>query len=95
MSNMEAIKRIILYVKGFVGRGILFPAADTSIKYNFLSFIDSNWCGDKDDQKSIDGYLFMYGVTPISWCSEKESVVAFSYCEAEYIATSLCVCQAA
>lgn len=30
VSHMAAVKRILRYVKGFVGYGILFPAADTA-----------------------------------------------------------------
>lgn len=94
VSHMEPVKRILLYVKGSVGCGTLFPTADTGRKCNFLGFTDSNWHGDKDDWKSTTGYIFMFGVTPISWCSEKESVVALSSYEAEYIVASLCACQA-
>lgn len=66
VSHMEANKRILRYVKGSIGCIILFPAADTGKKCNFLDFIDSNWFGDKDDQKSTTGYIFMFGTTPIS-----------------------------
>jgi hypothetical protein len=38
--------------------------------------------------------VFLLGGAPIAWCSKKESVVALSSCEAEYIAASLCACQA-
>ncbi|MCI04279.1 cationic amino acid transporter 1-like, partial [Trifolium medium] len=39
-------------------------------------------------------YVFLLGGAPIAWSSKKESVVALSSCEAEYIAASLCACQA-
>ena len=35
----------------------------------------------------------MFGEAPISWCSKKESTVALSTCEAEYIAASIGSCQ--
>ena len=94
VSHLAAVKRILRYVKGTLGCGILFPASDTGQKCNLLGFTDSNWCGDKDDRKSTAGYIFMFGRTPISWCSKKEPVVALSSCETEYIAASLCACQA-
>lgn len=37
----------------------------------------------------------MFCATLISWCFKKESVVSLSSCEAEFISTSLCVCQVA
>ncbi|XP_058742638.1 uncharacterized mitochondrial protein AtMg00240-like [Vicia villosa] len=66
VSHMAAVKRILRYVKGTLGCGILFPASDTGRKCDLLGFTDSNWCGDKDDRKSIVGYIFMFGRTPIS-----------------------------
>ncbi|XP_050916572.1 secreted RxLR effector protein 161-like [Lathyrus oleraceus] len=93
LSHLEAVKRILCYVKGSFGCGILFPATDTGIKCNLLGFTDSNWCGDKDDRTSIARYIFMFDATPISWCSKKEPLIALSSYEAEHIVTSLCVCQ--
>jgi len=94
VSHLAAVKRILRYVKGTLGCGILFPASDMGRSCELLGYTDSNWCGDKDDRKSTAGYLFMFGKAPISWCSKKEPVVAHSSCEAEYIAASMCACQA-
>ncbi|XP_058746663.1 secreted RxLR effector protein 161-like [Vicia villosa] len=78
VSHFAAIKRILRYVKGTLSCEILFPAKDMDKKWDFIDYTDSNWCGDKDDQKSTTGYVFMFGGAPISWCSKKELVVAFS-----------------
>ena len=43
---------------------------------------------DPDDSKSQTGYVFILNGEPMSWCSSKQSVVAGSMCEAEYIAAS-------
>ncbi|XP_058776690.1 secreted RxLR effector protein 161-like [Vicia villosa] len=94
VSHLAAIKRILRHVKGTLGCGILFSASDTSQKFDFHGFTDSNWFGDKEDRKSTIGYIFMFGKTPISWCLKKELVVALSSYEVEYIAASLCECQA-
>ncbi|XP_058747204.1 secreted RxLR effector protein 161-like [Vicia villosa] len=94
VSHLAAIKRILRYIKGTLGCGILSPATDNGGKCKLLGYTDSSWCGDKDDKKSTAGCVFMFGGAPISWCSKKEPVVAVSSCEAEYIAVSLCVCQA-
>lgn len=91
---MTAVKRMLRYVKGSVVCRVRSPATDTGIKYNLVNFIDSNWCEDKDYQRFIAGYIFMFGATLISWCSRKEPVIALSSCEIEYIVASLCVCQA-
>ncbi|XP_050888782.1 secreted RxLR effector protein 161-like [Lathyrus oleraceus] len=91
MSHLEAVKRILRYVKGYVGSEILFTASNMGRKYNLLGFIDSNWCGDKDDRKFTTWYIFIFSGTPTTWCSKKELVVALSSCETKYIAASLCV----
>ncbi|XP_058768423.1 uncharacterized mitochondrial protein AtMg00810-like [Vicia villosa] len=38
MSHLEDVKRILRYVKGSIGCGILFPAMDTRKKCNLLGF---------------------------------------------------------
>nr|GMC79868.1 Retrovirus-related Pol polyprotein from transposon TNT 1-94 [Ipomoea batatas] len=54
----------------------------------------SDWGGDLDDRKSTSGYCFMLGTTACSWSSKKQSIVALSTCEAEYVATASSACQA-
>ena len=49
---------------------------------------DSDWAGDTDDRKSTSGYVFLVGDTAITWKSKKQSCVALSTAEAEYIALS-------
>lgn len=93
VSHLTAVKRILRYVKGSIACKILFPKTNTGRKYNLLGFTNSNWCIDKDDRKFTVGYIFMFGGTPIYWCSKKELLVALSSCEVEYIVVSLCVCQ--
>jgi hypothetical protein len=51
-------------------------------------YSDSDWAGDIDDRKSTSGMVFYLGCNPISWCSQKQKVVAHSSREAEYIAAS-------
>ncbi|XP_073222482.1 secreted RxLR effector protein 161-like [Cicer arietinum] len=91
VSHLAAVKRILRYVKGTLGCGILFPANDMGKSCELLGYTNSNWCEDKDDRKSTVDYVFMFGGAPISWCSKKEPVVSLSSCEVEYIAASLSI----
>lgn len=93
-SHMAAAKRIIRYVKGTANYGLFFPNSATSERGELVGFTDSDWCGDKTDRKSTSGYFFMLGKAPISWSSKKQTVVALSSCEAEYIAAAQGACQA-
>ena len=49
-------------------------------------YIDASFATDPDDSKSQTGYVFLLNGGTISWCSSKQSIVAGSTCEAEYIA---------
>ena len=51
-------------------------------------FTSSDWMGSVVDRKSTSGYCFSLGSTMISWSSRKQSSVAQSTAEAEYIAAS-------
>lgn len=92
--HLLAAKRILRYVKGTVDHGILFKDKGAGIEPELFGYIDSNWCGDKGDRKSTASYVFMYGKSPISWGSKKESIVALSSCEVEYIAAFMSACLA-
>jgi len=50
------------------------------------SFSDADWASDIDSRKSTTGYFVSINGGPISWCSKKQSTVATSTAEAEYMA---------
>ena len=57
-------------------------------------YSDSDWGDDQDERKSTTGYVFYLGTTAFTWVSKKQSIVALSTCEAEYVAASGAVCEA-
>ena len=79
------MKRILRYLKGTTAHGLLYSSRSTD---DLHSYSDSDWAGDLDDRKSTSGYLFLLSGAPISWRSKKQSTVALSTAEAEYIALS-------
>ena len=68
------------YLNGTPDFGLLYLAND-----NIDGFSDADWAGDHDDQKPTSGFVFMSGAA-ISWNSKKQTCVALSTAEAEYIA---------
>ncbi|RDX92640.1 hypothetical protein CR513_25197, partial [Mucuna pruriens] len=72
-----ATKRILRHVK-------------RTLDFGILTWNDK--C-TKANMNSITRYVFMFGKTPISWCSNKKSVVVLSSCGAKYISTSMVACQ--
>ena len=49
--------------------------------------VDGSFDTDPDDSKSQTGYVFILNGGAVSWCSSKQSVMAGSTWEAEYIAS--------
>ena len=51
-------------------------------------YVDASFDTDPNDSKSQTGYVFILNGGAVSWCSSKQSIMAGSTCEAEYIAAS-------
>jgi len=51
--------------------------------------VDSDCAGDLDSRKSTTGYVLILSGTPITWKSTKQSIVATSTVEAEFVAASM------
>ncbi|GKU98369.1 hypothetical protein SLEP1_g11381 [Rubroshorea leprosula] len=90
-SHMQVAKRIMRYLKGTLNYGLFYSSTDNCA---IIGYSDSDWAGDLDDRKSTSGYCFNFGATSFSWSSKKQSVVALSTCEAEYVAAASSACQA-
>ncbi|XP_043469909.1 uncharacterized mitochondrial protein AtMg00810-like [Leptopilina heterotoma] len=88
----KALKRLLRYVKGTIEMVLFFEPNKSKIILQ--GFVDSDWGGDTTDRKSTSGFVFkMYDCT-ISWASRKQSTVAISSTESEFVALSLAVCEA-
>ena len=83
-SHWKATKRILRYIRGIVQFRIHYSTGATSL---LVGFIDSDWAGDPDDQKSTAGYVFTLGSRPITWACKKQSALSLSYAEAKYCET--------
>jgi hypothetical protein len=56
-------------------------------------YSDSDHASDIDDWKSTLGIMSFLGSSPVSWCSQKQKVVALFSCEAEYIVVCAAACE--
>lgn len=89
--HYNAALRIIRFLKQSPGLGLFFPKeSDLSIK----AFTDSDWGACSDTKRSVTGFCFFLGNSPISWKSKKQSIVSRSSAEAEYRALAQATCKA-
>lgn len=92
MSHYAIAKQTLRYLKGTKCKTLKFSRCAKS--FEIVGYSDSDWANNVNDRRSISGMLFLMGEGLISWKSKKQSVIALSTCEAEYIALSSCVQEA-
>ena len=85
-SHWTGVKRVVRYLRGSHRLGIVFGKDDLGMELHGYS--DAYWGGCLQSRNSTSGYVFKLCGGPISWDSRKQTVVAKSTCEAEYIALS-------
>ena len=88
---MIVAKHILRYLKGTVDYGIKY---EVNQKINVDGYVDLDWEGSSIDRKSTSGCCFSMGSGVISWFSRKQSYVALSTSEAEYVTACLASCEA-
>ncbi|KAJ0896220.1 putative RNA-directed DNA polymerase [Helianthus annuus] len=90
-THAQAVKQILRYLKGSIDLGIFYLKGGTKTLHGFS---DSSHSVDDDNGRSTTGIVFYYGDAPITWSSQKQSTVALSSCEAEFMAATSAACQA-
>ncbi|UYV73987.1 hypothetical protein LAZ67_11001719 [Cordylochernes scorpioides] len=86
LTHWNALKRIFKYLKGTLDSGILYKRKDV---IKLIGYSDADFAGDIDTRRSTSGYIFLLAGGPVTWTSQRQSVVALSTTEAEYIAASM------
>jgi len=76
-----AVKRILRYVKGTLGYGLIICKSPSM---NISAFSNADWAGSVDDRRSTSGFCVFLGSNLISWSARKESTVSRSSTEVEY-----------
>ena len=89
-SHMNALKRIINYVKTTADFGVWYSKDSNDV---LVGYSDADWAGNADDRKSTSRGCFYVGNNLVSWMSKKQNSISLSIVEAEYIATGSCCTQ--
>ena len=88
--HLMVAKHAVRYLKGTVDYGLKY---EVNQKINLEGYEDLYWAGSAIDRKSTLGCCFSMGSGMISWLSRKQSCVALSIAEADYVTSCLASCK--
>jgi hypothetical protein len=89
-EHLEAVHRILRYLKATPGKGLFFKKTDDK---NVAIFTDADWAGSIIDRKSTSGYCTYVWGNLVTWRSKKQGVVSRSSAEAEFRAMAQGICE--
>ncbi|GJZ53014.1 putative ribonuclease H-like domain-containing protein [Tanacetum coccineum] len=87
LSHLHAVKRIFRYLKGQPKLGLWYPKDST---FDLVAYTDSDYARASLDRKSTTRGCQFLEYRLISWQCKKQTVVANSTTEAEYVAALSC-----
>nr|GEY74169.1 hypothetical protein [Tanacetum cinerariifolium] len=83
--HLHAVKRIFRYLKGHPKLGLWYPKESP---FDLVAYSDSDYGGATQDRKSTTRGCQFLGRRLISWQCKKQTIVATSTTEAEYVAAA-------
>nr|GEV24371.1 putative ribonuclease H-like domain-containing protein [Tanacetum cinerariifolium] len=86
-SHLHAVKKIFRYLKGKPHLGLWYPK---DLPFDLVAYSDSDYACTSLDKKSTTRGCQFLGCRLISWQCKKQTVVATSSTEAEYVAAANC-----
>ena len=83
------MKRVFRYLRGTSDYGLCYQGRlGLNRVLDIHGFVVVDWAGDMDQRRSTSGYVFKLFGGAVSWMSKKQSVVALSTTDAEYMTTT-------
>uniref|UniRef100_A0A3Q7GHU4 Reverse transcriptase Ty1/copia-type domain-containing protein n=1 Tax=Solanum lycopersicum TaxID=4081 RepID=A0A3Q7GHU4_SOLLC len=80
-SHMEAVIRVVKYIKGTAGLRLFMPSSKSS---ELTAYCESNWAACVESRRSVTGYVVKFGDAAISCKTKKQNTVSRSSAEAEF-----------
>jgi hypothetical protein len=77
-----AVKHGIRYLKGTKEMSLVYQKSSDGL----VGYTDADWANDATDHKSFTGYVLKFANSAVSWESHKQSTIALSSTQAEYMA---------
>ena len=88
-EHWKTVKRVFKYLRGTSDYGLCYQGRlGLDRMSDICGFVDADWAGGLDQRRSTSGYVFNLFGGALSWMSKKQSVVALSTIEAEYMAAT-------
>ncbi|MBW0466618.1 hypothetical protein O181_006333 [Austropuccinia psidii MF-1] len=88
----QLIKHVLRYLKGTSGMGIKYTKENTQVA-DLIGWADADYANSTITRKSTSGYVITLFRNPVSWSTKKQSIVAQSATEAEFVAVNKCAKQ--
>jgi hypothetical protein len=89
--HLVVAKHVMRYLKGTLDYGLCYTRDHD---FRLYGYPNSDWVGSASDRKSTSRCCFSLGSAMTSWQSRKQSSIALSTAEAEYIAACSASCEA-
>ena len=84
-EHQRALDRVFRYLAGSKDWTLVYQRG-TEEALTLGGFVDADWANERSDRSSTSGYVFKLAGGAISWSSKKQTSIALSSTEAEYIA---------
>ena len=89
-THMTAAKRVCRYLKGTIDIKLVY----TETVCEAVGYSDADWASSVDDRHSTSGNVMLIAGGAVSWLSKRQTTVALSTAEAEYVSLTTMIQEA-
>jgi hypothetical protein len=82
-QHWDEAKKILQYLQGTKDLGILYKKQNCN---DLCGYVDADYGSDLESRKSTTGCVFLFNESPVIWMSKRQTCVALSSTESEYVA---------
>jgi hypothetical protein len=87
-AAFKEMVRVMKFLLGTKDYGLRIQPGEVKDQWSLSMYTDSDWAGDKENRRSVTGFVIFLSGVPIYWRSKLQKSVSLSSSEAEYYALS-------